>query len=730
MNFSKKINTFITLTFLIIVFFTFNTPRVFADFIEQSGYCSKILIDSSIQERDERYDDVYNLTNQINFQFNVAPEDKDKVFTIRQGGLVVSNVARGGNDFIPLDGVITAVISKRYTNHTLWDVGVTRTVSVLKSGTEGPYCTFDYTVKDGSQVIGNPIDQYIHNTAFKNCQLNITSEEDPTRTDSKTGEKLRFTDKTKITINAENVPVRLRGTGVLTFGAILGKYTVGNVYYTIRVINPDGTWKEFGENGTPDDDFFISPKNANLGDISITIQNPFNQQLDASGTPLRYQVELMRRLYNQHDLRSGPGPALNNPFIETRCSNSFVINNTSGGNSEDAIPAGENQDARVKVLKLCSNVDPSRIDQCKDCVDNFYIWTAVGCIKTDISGFVGSFFKIGLGIAGGIALLFIIYGGFVVLTSAGNPEQIQHGREMLTSAIAGLLLIIFSVFIFNLISNDILKIPFDELNQPADPNKNIYSLEQTFPTSVGQPVNRGTSMSFSLTHPKGVPLGLEYAIVNSQNKEVNCQALQIINNDVGKTSITTAPLDIPPDNYRVEIFPSVDSNDRSKCTHTVQSPLASLSFTIAEANFNINRISPPATQTVPRLSSVTFQVSGPPLQRTLGYVITSSAGEVIGSLCRPIVYSSVNQSSEQVTTELLDLNPNEYFIKVYEVILTDQGECGYNPSATPLATHSVRITPENCVNIVTGSCPTNFNQCPEPKTWDCCKDVSLCNLPP
>lgn len=120
----------------------------------------------------------------------------------------------------------------------------------------------------------------------------------------------------------------------------------------------------------------------------------------------------------------------------------------------------------LKASSLCDNIkdDPTRnddsYDNCKSCInEKGGVWTALGCIKTDISGFVSSFFTIGLGLAGGIALLFLIYGGFLVLTSAGNPETIQHGKEILTSAIAGLLLIIFSVFILRLVAVDILKIP-------------------------------------------------------------------------------------------------------------------------------------------------------------------------------------------------------------------------------------------------------------------------------
>ncbi len=87
------------------------------------------------------------------------------------------------------------------------------------------------------------------------------------------------------------------------------------------------------------------------------------------------------------------------------------------------------------------------------------ITTALGCVPTDPSAFIGFILTIGIGLAGGIAFLLILWGGFQILTSAGNPEQLNAGRELVSSAIAGLLLIIFSVFILRLIGVNILGIP-------------------------------------------------------------------------------------------------------------------------------------------------------------------------------------------------------------------------------------------------------------------------------
>lgn len=64
-----------------------------------------------------------------------------------------------------------------------------------------------------------------------------------------------------------------------------------------------------------------------------------------------------------------------------------------------------------------------------------------------------------LSLAGGISVILIIIAGYKILTSNGKPEAVQAGREQLTSALVGLLFIIFSYVIFQFIVADLLKIP-------------------------------------------------------------------------------------------------------------------------------------------------------------------------------------------------------------------------------------------------------------------------------
>lgn len=106
---------------------------------------------------------------------------------------------------------------------------------------------------------------------------------------------------------------------------------------------------------------------------------------------------------------------------------------------------------------LCKQAGPLEED-CLKCADG-EVWTALGCIPTSAEGLVRNLFRISLGIAGGVALLFILFGAFTISVSAGSPESVQKGKEMVTSAIFGLVFIIFSTIILQWIGVSILAIP-------------------------------------------------------------------------------------------------------------------------------------------------------------------------------------------------------------------------------------------------------------------------------
>lgn len=85
--------------------------------------------------------------------------------------------------------------------------------------------------------------------------------------------------------------------------------------------------------------------------------------------------------------------------------------------------------------------------------------TAIGCVPTRPNDFIKGLLRFAMGIGGGIALLLMIFGALQMITSAGSPESLKKGQEQFTSAIIGLLFIIFSVLLLQIIGADILGIP-------------------------------------------------------------------------------------------------------------------------------------------------------------------------------------------------------------------------------------------------------------------------------
>lgn len=91
------------------------------------------------------------------------------------------------------------------------------------------------------------------------------------------------------------------------------------------------------------------------------------------------------------------------------------------------------------------------------CPNKESINTAIGCIPvSDTNAFMGWVLGWAVGVGGGIAFLLIVYSSFMIMTSQGDPARLKAGQELLTSAISGLIMLIFSVFILKFIGVDIL----------------------------------------------------------------------------------------------------------------------------------------------------------------------------------------------------------------------------------------------------------------------------------
>lgn len=70
---------------------------------------------------------------------------------------------------------------------------------------------------------------------------------------------------------------------------------------------------------------------------------------------------------------------------------------------------------------------------------------------SDIPAVTGNIIRAILGLVGAVALLMFIYGGFLWLTSGGNPDKIKKGKETLVWAAIGLAFIFSSYIIANFV---------------------------------------------------------------------------------------------------------------------------------------------------------------------------------------------------------------------------------------------------------------------------------------
>lgn len=92
-----------------------------------------------------------------------------------------------------------------------------------------------------------------------------------------------------------------------------------------------------------------------------------------------------------------------------------------------------------------------------------HVSTSLGCIHTKPEDIASGIINVAIRVGGGIAFVFLLLGAYKFINSGGSPDNIDGAKAMITSAIAGLLMIIFSVLILRTIGYDVLGIPgFDQ----------------------------------------------------------------------------------------------------------------------------------------------------------------------------------------------------------------------------------------------------------------------------
>lgn len=134
---------------------------------------------------------------------------------------------------------------------------------------------------------------------------------------------------------------------------------------------------------------------------------------------------------------------------------------------EEVLPdnAGEPV-ASIEAYRFCQQVpEGSQRRACRKCVGGDgddvagHIYTAVGCLRLSQDGLAGDLIRLFLSIAGGVALMSILFAGLTFVTSQGDTNKVKQAKELLTAAVSGLMFIIFSVIILNFMGVQILRIP-------------------------------------------------------------------------------------------------------------------------------------------------------------------------------------------------------------------------------------------------------------------------------
>lgn len=72
---------------------------------------------------------------------------------------------------------------------------------------------------------------------------------------------------------------------------------------------------------------------------------------------------------------------------------------------------------------------------------------------TGPGGLIANIIVLMLSLAGIVAVLYVIIGGFWYITAAGNEEQAEKGKNTLLNAVIGIVVIVLSYVIINVVSN-------------------------------------------------------------------------------------------------------------------------------------------------------------------------------------------------------------------------------------------------------------------------------------
>jgi hypothetical protein len=84
--------------------------------------------------------------------------------------------------------------------------------------------------------------------------------------------------------------------------------------------------------------------------------------------------------------------------------------------------------------------------------------TALGCIPNEPSAAIKLILPWAIKLGTGLAFLLFLYGAFTLITAGSDPQKVDTGKSIITSAAAGLIFIILSMLLLRVIGVDILQL--------------------------------------------------------------------------------------------------------------------------------------------------------------------------------------------------------------------------------------------------------------------------------
>lgn len=163
---------------------------------------------------------------------------------------------------------------------------------------------------------------------------------------------------------------------------------------------------------------------------------------------------------------------------------------------------------------------------------------------TSTGAFINSFYQIALAVSGLLALLMIVYGGIRYTISAGNAGAQEDAKDIITSALWGVTLLLASYLILNAINPRItsnLNLPGTDVPEPPVPSTQVLTVANTECIP-----NITSSTAASTTFNDLPPASRMTYLGNGQYDNLDSPSST---NCVNRTFITSSTLTLSSDDY-------------------------------------------------------------------------------------------------------------------------------------------------------------------------------------